>query len=90
MKSVAERLKIDYSRFIEVEVFTKFGAHVEEETVKLIKRGERLREILKQPQFHPFTLEDEVLSFIILESGVLDNVAITLVDKVCKETLERG
>ncbi|MBW7897256.1 ATP synthase subunit alpha [Candidatus Brocadiaceae bacterium B188] len=85
MKAVAERLKIDYSRFIEVEVFTKFGAHVEEATAKLIKRGERLREILKQPQFHPFTLEDEVLSFIILESGVLDNVAITLVDKVCKE-----
>ena len=85
MKAVAERLKIDYSRFIEVEVFTKFGAHVEEATAQLIKRGERLREILKQPQFHPFTLEDEVLSFIILESGVLDNVAITLVDKVCKE-----
>ncbi len=89
MKAVAERLKIDYSRFIEVEVFTKFGAHLEEETAKLIRRGERLREILKQPQFHPFTLEDEVLSFIILESGILDTIAIALVEKVCKEIINK-
>ena len=85
MKAVADRLKIDYSRFMEVEVFTKFGAHLEEETAKLIRRGERLREILKQPQFHPFTLENEVLSFIILESGILDNVTIPSVGKVCDE-----
>jgi F-type H+-transporting ATPase subunit alpha len=89
MKNVAERLKIDYSRFAEVEVFTKFGAHLEEETAKLIRRGERLREILKQPRFHPFTLEDEVLSFIILESGALDTIEITAVDSVCKGILNK-
>lgn len=89
MKAVADKLKIDYSRFMEVEVFTKFGAHLEEETAKLIRRGERLREILKQPQFHPFTLENEVLSFIILESGILDNVAIPLVAKVCNEIIKK-
>lgn len=89
MKAVADRLKIDYSRFIEVEVFTKFGAHLEEETAKLIRRGERLREILKQPQFHPFTLEHEVLSFIIIESGILDNVTIPSVRKVCNEIIKK-
>ncbi len=90
MKAVAERLKIDYSRFMEVEVFTKFGAHLEEETAKLINRGERLREILKQPQFHPFSLEDEVLTFLILESGVLDTVPIASVDKVCREIIGKA
>ncbi len=89
MKAVAERLKIDYSRFTEVEVFTKFGAHLEEETAKLIRRGERLREILKQPQFHPFTLEDEVLSFVILESGILDTIETAAVEKVCEEILNK-
>jgi F-type H+-transporting ATPase subunit alpha len=89
MKNVAERLKIDYSRFAEVEVFTKFGAHLEEETAKLIRRGERLREILKQPRFHPFTLEEEVLSFIILESGALDTSDITTVDNVCRGILNK-
>jgi F-type H+-transporting ATPase subunit alpha len=87
MKAVAERLKIDYSRFIEVEVFTKFGAHVEEETAKLIRRGERLREILKQPRFYPFSLEEEVLSFLILESGVLDALDLSSVERVYREIL---
>jgi F-type H+-transporting ATPase subunit alpha len=87
MKAVAERLKLDYSRFLEVEVFTKFGAHVEEETAKLIRRGERLREILKQPRFYPFSLEEEVLSFLILESGVLDALDLSSVERVYKEIL---
>jgi len=89
MKAVAERLKIDYSRFMEVEVFTKFGAHVEEETAKLIKRGERLREILKQPRFHPFSLEEEVVSFLIPETGILDAIDIASVEKVYKEILDQ-
>ncbi len=43
MKIVAERLKIDYSRFIEVEVFTKFGAHVEERNSKTYKTRRTLK-----------------------------------------------
>ncbi len=89
MKNVAERLKIDYSRFAEVEVFTKFGAHLEDETAKLIKRGERMREVLKQPRFHPFTLSAMVLSFIILESGILDAVNTASAGKACMEILNR-
>jgi F-type H+-transporting ATPase subunit alpha len=89
MKTVAERLKIDYSRFLGVEVFTKLGAHLEEETSRLIRRGERLREILKQPRFHPFSLEEEVLSFLILESGILDALDIDSVDRVYRDVLNQ-
>ena len=89
MKAVAERLKIDFSRFIEAEVFTKFGAHVEEETAQLIRRGERLREVLKQPRFRPFTLDEEVLSFLIVEAGVLDAVELDSAETVCRELLFR-
>jgi len=89
MKKVAERLKIDYSRFAEVEVFTKFGAHLEDETAKLIKRGERMREVLKQPRFHPFTLSAMVLSFIILESGILDAVDTASAGNACMKILNR-
>jgi F-type H+-transporting ATPase subunit alpha len=72
MQAVAERLKIDYSRFLEVEMFTRFGARIEEETARLIKRGERMREIFKQPRFHPVSIEDQVLTLLILEAGALD------------------
>jgi F-type H+-transporting ATPase subunit alpha len=87
MKAVAERLKIDYSRFTEVEVFTRFGAHMEDETVALIRRGERLREIMKQPRFRPFSLEEEVLSILILESGRLDMLEPASVEQACGEIL---
>ena len=83
MKGVAERLKIDYSRFIEVEVFTKFGAHMEDATVSLIRRGERLRELMKQPRFLPFSLERQVLSILILESGRLDGIELGSVATTC-------
>jgi F-type H+-transporting ATPase subunit alpha len=76
MQAVAERLKIDYSRFLEVEMFTRFGARVEEETARLIKRGERMREIFKQPRFHPVAVEEQVLTLLILETGALDGCAI--------------
>ncbi len=83
MKAVAERLKIDYSRFTEVEVFTKFGAHMEEETAKLIRRGERLRELMKQPRFHPFHLDQQVLGILALESGRLDGLELSMVKAAC-------
>jgi F-type H+-transporting ATPase subunit alpha len=89
MKMMAEKLKIDYSRFIEVEAFTKFGVHMEEETAKLIRRGERLREILKQPRFHPFDLGDQVAGLIILDSGVLDTADIASVRDMSDKILER-
>lgn len=89
MKTEAAKLKIDYSRFLEVEVFTKFGAHLEEETSTLIRKGGRLREIFKQPRFHPFSLAEQVLSFIILESGVLDALDIDSVQKACGDILSK-
>lgn len=88
MREVAGRLKIDYSRFLEVEGFTKFGMKIEEETAQLIRRGERLREILKQPEFYPRSLEEEVVSLMIVESGVLDPVEPAEVRNKCQEIMK--
>jgi len=88
MREVAGRLKIDYSRFLEVEVFTKFGMRIEEKTAQLIRRGERLREILKQPEFHPRSLEEEVVSLMIVESGVLDPIEPSEVRNKCEEIMK--
>lgn len=74
MKKVAERLKLDYAQFLEVEIFTKFGARIEEETRSLITRGERLREVLKQPRLSPLSMPEQVITFFILNEGYLDKV----------------
>lgn len=84
MQLVAEKLKIDYARFIEVEVFTKFGSRLEEETAKLIRRGQRLREILRQPRFDSRTLPEQVMEFVVLESGAIDRIDIDEVNDTCR------
>ncbi len=87
LKEVSGRLKIDYSRFLELEVFTRFGAHLEEETAKLLGRGMRLREIMKQQRFHPLSIDEEVMTLWIVNSGALDGFGPELAEKACLDTL---
>lgn len=89
MRKVSERLKIDYSRFLDVEVFTRFGAKVEAETARLIRRGEALREMLKQPIFTLYPMEDEALYFLMLDSGVMDGVELARVHGSCGVLMEK-
>ena len=74
MRDVAARLKIEYERFLEVEVFTKFGAKLDKETVSALKRGERLREVLKQGRFVPMPVEEQVCVFYAHGQGYLDQL----------------
>lgn len=87
MQVVAEHLKIDYSRFLEVEMFTRFGARVEEETAKLIRRGERMREVFKQPRFHPMPIADQILTLLILEAGGVDHCDLPEITSCCQGLL---
>ncbi|HEB76266.1 MAG TPA: F0F1 ATP synthase subunit alpha [Nitrospirae bacterium] len=94
MRKVAEKLKLDYAQFLEVEIFTRFGARVEERTAALIRRGQRLREVLKQPRYSPLSLFDQVMTFFILNEGYLDSVDVEkvhgLVTEILKEVDREG
>lgn len=79
LKSVAESLKLDYSQFLEVEIFTKLGVNVIGETAKKIRRGHRLRELLKQPRFVHCEIEAQIIQFFLLNQGLLDQIPTTLV-----------
>jgi F-type H+-transporting ATPase subunit alpha len=75
LKRVASKLKLDYSQFLEVEVFTKFGTRVEAETQKLIDRGRALRIALKQDRFSPLDLPAQVAVFFLSNEGYLEKLA---------------
>ena len=53
MKTLAETLRLDYAQFLELEVFTRFGAMVDERSRRTIEHGRRIRAILAQPQSRP-------------------------------------
>ena len=60
IKSIAETLKLDYAQFLELEVFTRFGAMVDERTKARIEHGKRIRAILSQEEFNPLSLAEQV------------------------------
>ncbi|MCG8555832.1 MAG: F0F1 ATP synthase subunit alpha, partial [Proteobacteria bacterium] len=74
MRAVAGRLRLDSARFREVEAFSRFGARLEEGTQKLLVRGARIREVLRQPPAAPLPLGEQVAVLLALESGLFDAV----------------
>nr|WP_281951231.1 F0F1 ATP synthase subunit alpha [Nitrosophilus kaiyonis] len=88
MKKVAAKLKLDYSQFLEVEVFTKFGAKLEEKTQKLLIRGEALREILKQQRFEHFDMPHQVVIFMLHNEGYLEKISLKKVRNYVDEVLK--
>ena len=80
LKKMAVKLKLDYSQFLEVEVFTKFGAKVEEQTQKLIDKGRALRAALKQKRYEHIGMPEEVVIFFLSNEGYLQRLPLTEVE----------
>lgn len=76
MKQVAGTLRLDLAQFRELEAFAQFGSDLDEKTKTLIERGKRAVEILKQPQYSPFSVENEVAVLYALSRGFLDDIAV--------------
>jgi len=79
MKKVAGTLKLDQAQFRELEAFAKFGSDLDDTTRLTIERGQKNVEILKQPQYSPVAVEEQVAIVYISTNGLLDDVP---VDKV--------
>ncbi|MCU0306150.1 MAG: F0F1 ATP synthase subunit alpha, partial [Thermoanaerobaculales bacterium] len=76
MKKVAGRLRLDLAQFRELEAFAAFGSDLDSASKAQLARGTRLVEILKQPQYRPLPLEEEVISVWAGTTGKLDEVPV--------------
>ena len=72
MKQVAGKLKLELAQFAELEAFSQFASDLDQATQNQLARGQRLREILKQAQASPLSLEDQVASIYTGTNGYLD------------------
>lgn len=72
LRDAAGTLRLDYAQFLELEVFTRFGGMPEGRVRDQLRRGERIRAILRQPQHSPFRLVDEIALMLAVQSGLLD------------------
>nr|YP_009241258.1 atpA [Drosera rotundifolia]AMK97271.1 AtpA [Drosera rotundifolia] len=74
MKQVAGKLKLDLAQFTELETFTQFASNIDKTTQNKLARGRRLRELLKQSQADPLTVEEQVMTIYTGTSGYLDSL----------------
>ena len=76
MKAVAGRLRLDLAQFRELEAFAAFGSDLDKASKAQLERGARLVELLKQPQYSPFSVERQVVSLWAGTTGRLDDVPV--------------
>lgn len=76
MKQVAGTLRIDLAQFRELQAFAQFGSDLDKATQAQLARGQRLVEILKQPQYRPMPIENQVLAIWAASNGFTDDVPV--------------
>jgi F-type H+-transporting ATPase subunit alpha len=76
MRQVAGSLRLDLSQFRDLEAFAQLGSELDRASQRQLARGQRLVELLKQPQYSPMSVEDQVVSLYAGTSGFLDDVPV--------------
>jgi F-type H+/Na+-transporting ATPase subunit alpha len=73
-RAVAGDLRLSYSQFEELETFARFGTRLDEDTRQTIERGQRVREVLKQPQYRPIPVAEQIAVLLAVTSGLFDEI----------------
>jgi F-type H+/Na+-transporting ATPase subunit alpha len=76
MRSVAGRLRLDLAQFRELEAFSAFASDLDAATRRQLDRGARTVEVLKQPQYSPLPVEQQVMIIYALTNGFIDDVPV--------------
>ena len=88
MKEVAGSLRLDLSQYRELEAFAAFASDLDETSKAQLERGARLVELLKQPQYSPMPVQDQVVAIFLGTKGHLDSVPVADVGRFEAEFLE--
>jgi F-type H+-transporting ATPase subunit alpha len=81
MKKVAGSIKLELAQYREMAAFAQFGSDLDASTQRLLNRGARLTELLKQPQYNPLPFEEQVISIFAGVNGYLDTIPVTSVGR---------
>lgn len=79
IKKVSGSMKLELAQFREMEAFAQFGSDLDASTQQLIKHGQKLTELLKQPQYAPFVVEEQVVSLYAGVNGYLEKISVSKV-----------
>jgi len=74
MKAVSSSLKLDLAQYHEMQTFAQFGSDLDASTKRILNHGEKVTELLKQPQYKPMSLTDQVISLYAVKHGYMDDI----------------
>jgi F-type H+-transporting ATPase subunit alpha len=81
MKQVAGSIKLELAQYREMAAFAQFGSDLDVATQRLLNRGSRLTELLKQPQYTPYPIEEQVVAIYTGVKGYLDKLPVNAVQR---------
>lgn len=87
MKQMAGRLRMDMSQYRELAAFAQFGSDLDKATQAQLARGERMMQLLRQKQYQPLSIEEQVVILFIGTTGELDDIPVNAVAQFEKEVL---
>ncbi len=88
MKQVAGTMRLDLAQYRELAAFAQFGSDLDKATKQKLDRGARLVELLKQPQYQPMPVEQQVASMYAATRGLMDDVPVLTIRKFEAEMLD--
>lgn len=88
MKSLAGPLRIEFAQYKELAAFSQFGSDLSQDTLQRLNHGERIMEVLKQPQYKPMPVEDQVLILYALNNRHLDDIDLGRILKFQKDLIK--
>jgi len=80
-RAVAGNLRLAYSQFEELEKFARFSTRLDEQTRKTIERGRRVREVLKQDQYTPLSVPEQICVLLSVTEGLFDDIPVDTIDE---------
>jgi len=90
MKKVAGKLKLQMAQYRELAAFAQFASDLDAETKKTIERGKRITEVMKQPQYEPMAVEEQVIILYAANNGYLDGYEVSEIKEVEKNLLSKA
>ena len=89
MKKVAGSIKLELAQYREMAAFAQFGSDLDASTQQLLNRGAKLTELLKQDQYSPMTVAEQVISVFMGVKGYLDDVDLDKIKKIEYDIIEK-
>jgi F-type H+-transporting ATPase subunit alpha len=83
-RAVAGDLRLSYAQFEELEAFSRFSTRLDQETRRTLERGRRVREILKQPQYEPIPVPEQIAVLLAVTGGIFDGIPLEEIDGAAK------